>query len=216
MNTLSSLLKFIGAFEPVGSVKMYAGSTAPSKWLFCRGQAISRSTYAKLFDVIGTTYGAGDGSTTFNLPDLRDRMPIGVGNLYALNAKGGSKDAIVPYHLHSYSYAKAATDGTAITKAQLPNIKLKVGQNMSSLGVSGTWYLTYDTVQTQGSQPSAKLHNAANGDWAYTEALGSGNAHTHNIGTRSGNTAYAGSSGNTTNANLPPYIAMNYIIFAGK
>jgi microcystin-dependent protein len=62
---------------PVGAVIPYAGSTAPTNWLLCAGQAISRSTYAALFTVVGTTYGTGDGSTTFNLPDLRGRVAAG-------------------------------------------------------------------------------------------------------------------------------------------
>lgn len=70
----------IGAMEfEIGSAMQYFGSAAPSGWLFCNGSAISRTTYADLFAVIGTTYGAGDGSTTFNLPDLRGRAPIGAG-----------------------------------------------------------------------------------------------------------------------------------------
>ena len=60
--------------QPVGSILDYAGSTAPVGWLLCYGQAINRTTYARLFAVIGTTYGSGDGSTTFNLPDLRGRV----------------------------------------------------------------------------------------------------------------------------------------------
>lgn len=62
---------------PVGSVMPYAGTTEPGGWLFCYGQAVSRSTYARLFAVISTTYGAGDGSTTFALPDLRGRVVAG-------------------------------------------------------------------------------------------------------------------------------------------
>jgi microcystin-dependent protein len=62
---------------PAGSVMPYAGSTAPSGWLLSYGQAISRSTYATLFAVIGTTYGVGDGATTFNVPDLRGRLVAG-------------------------------------------------------------------------------------------------------------------------------------------
>lgn len=58
---------------PSGSVMPYAGSTEPTGWLFCYGQAVSRTTYATLFGVVSTTYGTGDGSTTFNLPDLRGR-----------------------------------------------------------------------------------------------------------------------------------------------
>jgi len=62
-----------------GEVRMWAGpiSATPSGWLFCDGLAVSRTTYAALFAVIGTIYGPGDGSTTFNLPDLRDRSPMG-------------------------------------------------------------------------------------------------------------------------------------------
>jgi len=66
-----------GSGVPAGSVMDYAGATAPSGWLLCAGQAVSRSTYAALFTAISTTYGAGDGSTTFNLPDLRGRVAVG-------------------------------------------------------------------------------------------------------------------------------------------
>lgn len=57
--------------NPAGAVITFAGATPPSGYLECDGSAVSRSTYAKLFSVIGETYGVGDGSTTFNLPDLR-------------------------------------------------------------------------------------------------------------------------------------------------
>lgn len=62
---------------PVGMIIDYAGTTAPNGWLLCHGQAVSRATYAALFAVLGTTYGAGDGSTTFNVPDLRGRVIAG-------------------------------------------------------------------------------------------------------------------------------------------
>jgi microcystin-dependent protein len=65
------------ALTPTGSLMPYAGTTAPSGWLLCFGQNVSRSTYAALFAVLGTTYGAGDGSTTFALPDLRGRVIAG-------------------------------------------------------------------------------------------------------------------------------------------
>lgn len=58
----------------VGAVVAFAGSTSPAGWLLCDGSAVSRATYAALFSVIGTTYGSGDGSTTFNLPNLTDRF----------------------------------------------------------------------------------------------------------------------------------------------
>ncbi len=66
-------------FLPPGIFMPYAGAAAPSGWLLCDGGAVSRSTYAGLFAVIGTTYGVGDGATTFNVPDLRGRTPVGAG-----------------------------------------------------------------------------------------------------------------------------------------
>lgn len=65
----------------IGEIKAYAGSSAPAGWQLCYGQAISRSLYAALFAVIGTTYGTGDGSTTFNVPDLRGRAIAGLDNM---------------------------------------------------------------------------------------------------------------------------------------
>lgn len=61
----------------VGEIKMYAGATAPDGYLWCNGQAVSRTTYARLFAVIGTRWGSGNGSTTFNVPDSRRRFPEG-------------------------------------------------------------------------------------------------------------------------------------------
>lgn len=66
-----------GIQPPTGTVVPFAGTSAPTGWLFCFGQAVSRTTYADLFSALGTTYGAGDGSTTFALPDLRGRVPGG-------------------------------------------------------------------------------------------------------------------------------------------
>ena len=108
-----------GGAAPIGSVISYAGSSAPTGWLFCDGSAISRTTYALLFNAIGTTYGAGDGSTTFNLPNLSGRVALGVGNsgtagstAHALAGAGGEEthtltQAEMPQHGHH------AADGTS-------------------------------------------------------------------------------------------------------
>ena len=80
---------------PAGCVMPYAGATAPDGWLLCHGQAVSRTTYADLFAAIGTAYGAGDGSTTFNLPDLRGRVAAGrddMGGTDAGRLAGGVAD----------------------------------------------------------------------------------------------------------------------------
>ena len=72
---------------PIGTIQMYSGTSAPSGgWLLCAGQAVSRTTYVDLFDVVGTAFGVGDGSTTFNVPDLRGRVAIALDNLGGTSA----------------------------------------------------------------------------------------------------------------------------------
>jgi microcystin-dependent protein len=81
-----------GLLMPTGSVLPYAGTsavysgTAPAGWLLCSGQAVSRTSFVDLFNVIGTTFGAGDGSTTFNVPDLRGRAVVALDNLGGTSA----------------------------------------------------------------------------------------------------------------------------------
>lgn len=86
---------------PVGSLSIFAGATAPLGWMFPQGQALSRTTYAKLYAAIGTLYGAGDGSTTFLLPDLRGRVPVALNpsetEFDTLNEKGGAKTHTLGY-----------------------------------------------------------------------------------------------------------------------
>lgn len=90
---------------PSGSMSMFAGATAPPGYLLCNGAAVSRTTYAKLFSKIGTTWGTGDGSTTFNIPDMRQRFPLGKaasGTGNTLGAVGGEidHDHSTPAHYH--------------------------------------------------------------------------------------------------------------------
>lgn len=77
---------------PTGTIQMYGGASAPTGWLLCNGSAISRSVYSTLFSAIGTSYGAGDGSTTFNIPDLVGRVPVGLssGGPSIINTLGNS------------------------------------------------------------------------------------------------------------------------------
>jgi microcystin-dependent protein len=83
----------------VGDIKLTTRTTADPGWLLCDGAAVSRTTYHALFGVIGTTYGAGDGSATFNLPDWRGRMPLGVSLTYPLGTTGGTATVSIA-HLH--------------------------------------------------------------------------------------------------------------------
>lgn len=75
---------------PPGAVIPYAGSSAPDGWLLCDGRTVSRTTYAALFAVIGTTYGAGDGKSTFALPNLQGRVAAGTSSSHPLASKAGA------------------------------------------------------------------------------------------------------------------------------
>lgn len=95
-----------GGPVPPGGMVMWGAAAAPTGWLLCDGSAVSRSTYADLFAAISTTYGVGNGSTTFNVPDFRQRFPLGKaasGTGSSLGATGGSIDHThtVPAHYHA-------------------------------------------------------------------------------------------------------------------
>lgn len=99
------------ATSPAGGIQLYAGSSAPTGYLICDGSAVSRTTYSVLFAVIGTTYGSGDGSTTFNLPDLKQRFPLGKaasGTGNTLGATGGAID-----HVHSVDPPNTTTTASS-------------------------------------------------------------------------------------------------------
>jgi hypothetical protein len=84
---------------PAGTISPFAGSSAPAGWLLCEGQAVSRTTYAVLFAAISTAYGVGDGATTFNVPNLKKRFPIGLDAatpaVDTLGETGGQFDATI-------------------------------------------------------------------------------------------------------------------------
>ena len=138
-----------GGGTPPGTVTAFAGSTAPAGWLLCDGSAVSRTAYAALFAVIGTTYGAGNGSTTFTLPDLRGRVAAGANASNALASRAGA-------------------DSKQIARANLPAEKLNLEDN-------GTWIV--DSTQT-GSESGKTLQMGTRSGAARldTNTLGSGTA----------------------------------------
>lgn len=107
---------------PSGALNMWAGQATaiPSGWLLCDGRAVSRTNYADLFAALGTAYGAGDGSTTFNLPNMKGRVPVGVDSTQTefatLGKTGGEKAhtltiAEMPNHSHNFQYAGTGYPG---------------------------------------------------------------------------------------------------------
>lgn len=96
------LLEEVSLSVPVGTVLLYVGHDTPDEFLFCNGQTVSRTTYAKLFQVIGEFYGEGDGSTTFAVPDLRGRGTVGHRSMDASDSnRVVGNDALMnvgPYH----------------------------------------------------------------------------------------------------------------------
>lgn len=95
-------------FVPAGAIVLWGAAAVPAGYLECNGQAVSRTTYAAIFEQYGTTWGIGDGATTFNLPDFRDRFPVGRSGTIALAATGGAASVTIstanlPAHSHGVS-----------------------------------------------------------------------------------------------------------------
>ena len=159
-----------------GALLMWPTASAPTGYLFCDGTAVSRTTYATLFALVGTTFGAGDTTTTFNLPNYTGRMPYGT----TVGATGGSADAVVVSHTHNAT--------STVTDPSHWHYQPNSG------GAGGT-------ITAPGGQ-------ANTGNGAYTGYSGTATAVT-GITVATTNTA-TGVSG--TNANLPPYLGINFII----
>ena len=187
-----------------GMVQMYAGATPPTGWLLCDGSAVSRTDYAELFAAIGTTWGAGDGSTTFNLPDMRGRAPVGVGQgsgltNRALAATGG--DEHIQAHTHAFTEPKTPnhTHTTETNRQFVTRTNNSAGIGETGVGSTGTKFYA----------PSiAKADN-----WygvASTASSGGGVACTGGaVGAVSG--ATTGTAGN-----MMPFRGINFIIATGK
>ena len=120
---------FIGnANAPIGAIFPFGGTSAPSGYLLCDGSAVSRSDYAALFAVIGTSFGAGDGSTTFNVPDLRESVPVG--------ASQSTRSDIATHDV--YTIGQFKDDQLQEHRHSLPNdINAAFGENTSAFGGGG-------------------------------------------------------------------------------
>lgn len=145
---------------PTGSMMMYGGSTAPTNWLICNGSPFSRTTYSSLFAVISTTYGAGDASTTFNVPDMRGRIPVGVGTGTGGGASGtglpSGGTALTTYARGSWQGEETHVLSTAEMPAHVHSIG--ISQGPASPGGSGTLLVTGGSINT-GSTGGDGAHN---------------------------------------------------------
>jgi microcystin-dependent protein len=168
MTTALDLARHDALLNPVGMVADFAGASAPTGWLLCAGQNVSRTTHAALFAAIGTTYGVGDGSTTFGLPDLRGRVVAGKDNMGGtsadrltspingdvLGASGGSQShALVtgelPAHNHGVSDPGHVHSGAVTGFAALSASGTVIGA-VTSLGNTSS-NTTGITTQNTGS-----------------------------------------------------------------
>ena len=195
---------------PRGTINPYAGSAAPAGWLLCYGQEVSRSTYAALFSVISTTYGVGNNSTTFNLPDLRGRTTAGVGNM------GGQEANRIPWQsqLGGVGTASKTIDSgkaaVALLESNLPPHSHSIAQHSHGQDAH--------SHNIMGSQTGSDAGQSNYGNWWaprvdsvpwYGATLSSVAPTIHNGGpTSTGNGAGSSSEHN----NMQPTILLNYII----
>lgn len=185
-------INHLDIYVPVSAVLPYAGTLAPDGYLFCYGQAVSRSTYAALFAVIGTTYGDGNGSTTFNLPDLRGRVVAGRDNMGGTSANrltnkpGGLNGDVLG--------AAGGSETHQLTIQEMPqhNHGGFTGNNSHSHTYSG---VQLDDRITAGSETERGVTSITRNTSTYT--------HNHTIPNQGNNVAHN---------NVQPTLILNYII----
>jgi microcystin-dependent protein len=122
---------------PVGVVLPYVSSNAPNGWLNCQGQAVHRGDYPDLFAVIGTTYGAGNGSTTFNLPNLAGRVVVGQGSGADLTSRNMGATGGVESHVLNINEIPSHSHGSNAVGSTL-GLMTANGQNTAGAGLDAS------------------------------------------------------------------------------
>lgn len=212
-----------------GTVLPFAGATAPNGWLLCYGQAVNRSDYPNLFAAIGTTFGAGDGSTTFNLPDLRGRVPAGKDNMGGtpanrLTTAGSGVDGPT-------LGAAGGSQAHTLTTAQMPAHAHTATDEGHSHGVTDPTHAhtvydpghshTYDRItasQPNGSGVSntnSTTNNTTTNTGAATTGIGIDAAATGiSVNNGTANISVGSQGGGGAHNNTQPTIVLNHIIKA--
>jgi microcystin-dependent protein len=167
---------------PTATIVPWSSASVPSGFLECNGQAVSRTTYAALFAIVGTTYGTGDGSSTFNVPDLQDNVAVGKSNNKALASTGGANTVT------STGNVGGSTANATLSTPQLASHS----HSFSSTG--GNAPANVSKIAQQ---------NFTNPSTFNTNNSGSGGGHSHNMS--------ANFSGDATSV-LQPYLTIIYVI----
>lgn len=214
-------LQTLPSGAPVGSISIFASNNIPAGWLACRGQLVSRIEYADLFSVIGVTYGNGDGSTTFAVPNLQARVPVGLSTTDTefdiIGKTGGEKsvtltESQMPSHNHSQN--SHSHSGGTDNQGQHGHI--------SSIGSAGFHNHSYQvsTGGTRASGTSGTLvsntgsSTGGNGTHSHSISIEPNGGHSHNVTINSTTATNNPTGGGQAHTNLQPYITMNYIIKA--
>lgn len=196
---------------PPGTIIDFGGSSTPTGWLLCSGQAVSRSTYAALFDAIGTTFGSGNGSTTFNLPDYRGRVGAGRDNM------GGSSTNRLTTSSNGFggdANSLGATGGSqshTLTEGQLPSHNHSSGSLSTGNAGSHNHDVPASSVNTshQHGTTTRLAAGGTGGAWNTFTYTSMNNAGTHN---HSVNGSTGNSGGGFPHTNVQPTIIVNKLI----
>lgn len=187
----------VSAINPSGEIIAFAGATLPSGFLFCDGSAVSRTTYASLFAAIGTLWGAGDGTTTFNLPDLRGRTLAGADNM---NGSAAGR-------LTGYSLAVAGGEQThTLDVNELANHGHSDG---------GHGHAVTDPEHDHGYQRFGSAFAASSGsssEFAGANVADATSASATGISIQTGFANITTTGGNAAHNNIQPTAAINYLI----